>query len=332
MKPIFNLTKAVLRLLFSSGLLLTSLGCAVERVKGGVRISTDMAEIIGVKLGEFDTPNGKAVLRHDGNGHYSIKLTNSLKVIDVGHYRNVEIFKSLSVNKEQVVILETSNNACPRAYLMYSFSPEKDAFIGKLGDCRSPMNFMVSGETLFALIGADFLNSRRFWEYRDGKLIGPKSRAFRVNRATAYETERRKIKEEQAISKRNTEEISKQDEAQSARSAEAERMKFQRGPTSAQRMLSRAAAAGAAHQVDKRGSEDEVSAKASIRAANGKPRSGGRSQHRATKQSEGTATHSATPKRVIQKRTKAVDVNVGPRKVDVPKQGVRRPAVTIKLD
>lgn len=171
--------------LVSSSLLMLT-GCAVEQIEGGMRIRPDMAEIRGVKLGEFDTPNGKAALRQNSDGRYSIKLTDSMKVVDVGYYRSVEIAQSLRLGNEQVVLLKTSNNTCPRSYLMYVFSPGKDRLVDKLGDCRSAMNFRVTGKTLVAVEEEDGSSMLpRYWEYRNQVLIGPMAR--RVDRPVASE-------------------------------------------------------------------------------------------------------------------------------------------------
>ena len=167
------MTRRIIYWFLASSSLLMLTGCAVEQIEGGMRIRPDMAEIRGVKLGEFDTPNGKAALRQNSDGRYSIKLTDSMKVIDVGYYRNVEIAQSLRLGNEQVVLLKTSNSTCPRSYLMYVFSPGKDRLVDKLGDCRSTINLRVTGKTLAAVEDGSSSSVPRFWEYRDQVLIGP---------------------------------------------------------------------------------------------------------------------------------------------------------------
>lgn len=152
-------------------LVLMLAGCAAEHSTngiGGTIYRLDPNEIFGVKIGDFDTPNGKAVLRQNRNGSYSIKISNTMKVIDVGRYSNVSIVKSLGVGNEQVVILQTSDSSCERSYLMYVFSPTKDYGVVKLGNCRSAMEFRSDGQTLTAYeVGSV---SPRSWEYHDQKL------------------------------------------------------------------------------------------------------------------------------------------------------------------
>lgn len=146
-------------------------GCAVEHYNGGVRIRPDPDEILGITVGDFVTPSGKAILRQNRDGRYSIKVSNTMRVIDVGRYSNVGIVKSMVVGNEQVVILQTAEKSCQIGYAMYVFSPTRDYGVEKFGDCRTPMDFSSDGKKMYAY--EVNTPSPRGWEYQDLRVRGP---------------------------------------------------------------------------------------------------------------------------------------------------------------
>lgn len=163
-------------------------GCAVERTNGGINIRPDLDEISGTRLGEFDTPSGKAALRKNRDSGYSIKVSNTMRVIEIGDFDSVDLVNSFTVGDERVAILKVSGKFCQRSYAMYVFSPTKDYGVARFGDCRAAMEFKSDGKVLTAR-EADSA-SPRFWEYRDQQLTGPMS----VKQAAAAATGRRKAR------------------------------------------------------------------------------------------------------------------------------------------
>lgn len=144
-------------------------GCAVQQTGSGrFKVGLDTPELFGQQVSSFKMADGSEGSLRVLGGKYSLKLSNTFKVIEVRNAKRVRVLHTEVVGDRTVITLERSTDACPHNVALYSVKG-RDVASWSFGGCRYPVDVERDGDDLYF---SYLSNTRQHTSvYRDDRLV-----------------------------------------------------------------------------------------------------------------------------------------------------------------